>query len=286
MMEFFADKKGLIGNDEWLRIINSFKPDSEVSESEDRIALQLRRLFEDSIKQRLEGKNQAGIMFSGGLDSSYIAALCKRFNANFTCYTVGFQDGNFKVPEDIEQAQLVVKHLGLENNFKFKVFDIKEMEQIFKDTIKILSQATEKYDKDLLNVVNVGVAAVEYAAYSISNKEKYFFSGLGSEELFAGYDRHRKNPTNDECYQGLLNMYERDLLRDSAMSSSLGFDFLTPFLDKDLVKYSLSIPIKYKLNNSGNKLILRKAAYPLLKEHSERPKRAAQYGSSFDRALS
>jgi asparagine synthase (glutamine-hydrolysing) len=81
-------------------------------------------------------------------------------------------------------------------------------------------------------------------------------------------------------------MYERDLLRDSAMSSSLGFDFLTPFLDKDLVKYSLSIPIKYKLNNSGNKLILRKAAYPLLKEHSERPKRAAQYGSSFDRALS
>jgi diphthine-ammonia ligase len=169
--------------------------------------------------------------------------------------------------------------------FKYKLFDIREIEKIVVRTADILRSVDKAINTDIRHVVNVGVGAVELAAYSISEHEKLFFSGLGSEEIFAGYDRHKKNPTNEECYNGLLGMYERDLLRDSAISKSLGFSFATPFLDEELIRYALKIPMKYKITDKGSKMVLRNAAMPLLKEFSERPKKAAQYGSKFDKAI-
>ena len=286
--EFFVKNGELISESEWIRVINTFKPDinNELDDTESKIASEVRKLVDEAIKERVEGLDSIGICFSGGLDSSYIAAICKKIKTNFTCYTVGFQDGQFKEPEDIIQAQNVAKHLRLsEDEFKFKIFNLKEMEDIIKKTTKILKAATIHYGIKVDNVVTVGVGSVEVAAHSISNKEKVFFSGLGSEEIFAGYERHKQNPNNDECYEGLLKMYRRDLLRDTAIPKALKFSFATPFLDAELVRYSMKIPVKYKINENGSKMILRKAAVEYLDKFSERPKRAAQYGSSFDRAI-
>jgi asparagine synthase (glutamine-hydrolysing) len=80
-------------------------------------------------------------------------------------------------------------------------------------------------------------------------------------------------------------MHQRDLIRDSAIPKALKFSFSTPFLDSELIKYSLKIPIKYKINDNGAKMILRKAAEPYLGKYSERPKKAAQYGSNTDKAI-
>ncbi len=284
--EFFIHNGKLISKSLWEEKINSFRVDHELEDSEGTIVLEVKRLVESAVKERLEGLDEIGICFSGGLDSSYIAALCKKFKANLTCYTVGFQDGQFKDPEDIIQARLVAKHLKLgSDEFKEKIFSIKEIEPIMMETIRILQQGSQTYHTDIVNVVTVGVGAVEVAAHSISKNEKVFFSGLGSEELYAGYERHKLNPSNDECVDGLLKMYERDLLRDTVIPKALGFSFTTPFLDEELTRYSLQIPIQYKINDAGSKMILRKAAEPLLGLHAQRPKRAAQYGSSFDRAL-
>ncbi len=283
MQELF-DNNGLIEESGWIKIIESLKPLNELSDSEDKIASDVRRLVEEAVKDRIKDNEPVGIFFSGGLDSSLIAAICKKNKIKFTCYTVGFQDGNMEVPEDVKHAKEVAKHIKLDDEeFKVKIFDLKEIEEILKKTAMILKDVP---NKDNINqIVNLGVAAVEIAAHSISKKEKYFFSGIGSEEIYAGYDRHKNNPTNQECFNGLLKMYERDLLRDSAVAKKLGFSFLTPFLDKELIKYSLSIPIDYKIKEKGSKMILRKAALPYLKNFSERPKKAAQYGSSFDKAI-
>jgi len=287
--EFFVKNGELIEENEWISKINSFRLDSkgklvsvatELKDSESKIALEVRRLTDNAIKERVEGLDSVGICFSGGLDSSYIAAICKKLKTNFTCYTVGFQDGNFRNSEDIQYAQRVAKHLKLsEDEFKFKIFTFKEIENIIQKTSRILQNAKVN------SVVNVGVGSVEVAAHSISKHEKIFFSGLGSEEIFAGYERHKLNPSNDECFDGLLKMYQRDLIRDSAIPKALNFSFTTPFLDDNLVSYALKIPIKYKINNAGAKMILRKAAEPYLGKYSERPKKAAQYGSNTDKAI-
>jgi len=284
MQEIFANENRLISLDEWNEIITNLNATEELTDSEEKIALEIRRLTENAVLERVKGKEPIGICFSGGLDSSLIAAICKKNNIKFTCYTVGFQDGNMEVPDDIEHATQVAKFLQLtDDEFKSKIFDLLEVEDIIIKTAKILKDVPEN---DKINkIVNLGVGSVEVAAYSISKKEKFFFSGIGSEEIFAGHDRHKTTPTNEECFNGLLKMYERDLLRDSTISTSCGFSFLTPFLDKELVSYALKIPVGYKINNIGSKMILRKAAMPYLKEFSNRPKKAAQYGSSFDKAI-
>jgi diphthine-ammonia ligase len=286
MDEIFSSGKALISKLGWQERIASMKPADELSEPEALIANHVRRLFEDAVKMRLEGQDSVGIMFSGGLDSSYIAALCKRFNANFTCYTVGFQDMNFAEPDDVIEARKVAEFLKLDDEeFRLRLLNIKEIEGIIIKAAKILKTEPRIIDSDIKHVVNTGVGAVELAAYSISKHENIFFSGLGSEEIFAGYDRHRKNPTNEECYNGLLNMYERDLLRDSAISKASGFSFATPFLDKRLIGYCLNIPVRYKINDQGSKMILRNAASDVLGAFAQRPKKAAQYGSKLDKAI-
>lgn len=283
MQELF-DNDGLIEEFGWIKSIEGLRPSKELSDAEDKIALEVKRLVEHAVKERIKDNEPIGIFFSGGLDSSLIAAICKKNNIKFTCYTVGFQDGNMEIPEDVKHAKEVAKFLNLtDEEFKTKVFNIKEAEEIINKTSKILKNIPK--NENINPIVNLGVGSVEVAAYSISKKERFFFSGLGSEELFAGYERHKNTPTNQECFNGLLKMYERDLLRDSAISSASGFSFLTPFLDKELIKYSLRIPIDYKINEKGSKMILRKAAVVYLKKFSERPKKAAQYGSSFDKAI-
>lgn len=286
MDELFSKNGKLISKNDWENRIKELKPEQELEYSEEKIARDVKKLFEEAVKIRVENVDQIGIMFSGGLDSSLIAAICKKQKVNFTCYTVGFQDGNFKEPDDVVAAKEIAKHLKLSpDEFKFKLFSIKEIEPIIKRVARILKDISECNNSDIQTVVSVEVGSVEAAAYSISQKEQIFFSGLGSEEIFAGYDRHRKNPTNEECFRGLLNMYDRDLLRDSAIPKALGFNFTTPFLDKELIQYSLAIPIKYKINDEGSKMVLRKAAMSYLGKFSERPKKAAQYGSSLDKAI-
>ncbi len=278
--EFFVKKGELISEKEWIKNINSFKSDSELKNSQSKIVLEVRRLLDKAILERVEGLDNVGICFSGGLDSSYIAAVCKKAKINFTCYTIGFQDGQFRNPEDTLYAKQVAKHLKLKKDeLKVKIFNYREIEAIIEKTSKILQPVEAN------TVVNVGVGAVEVAAHSISKKEKVFFSGLGSEEIFAGYERHKLNPSNDECFNGLLQMHQRDLIRDSAIPKALKFKFSTPFLDEELVKYALKIPIEYKINKNGAKMILRKAAEPYLGKYSERPKKAAQYGSNTDKAI-
>lgn len=216
-----------------------------------------------------------GILFSGGIDSSLIALICKQLEVDFTCYCVGYQEKKSKMPEDIVYAKKVAKHFGFK--LKYKLYNLKEVEKAISELKKILGTYT--------NVVNIGVGLVEYFSLELS-KEKRLFSGLGSEEIFAGYERHKVKDINKECLNGLKGIYERDIVRDTKISKHFKIKFLTPFLDKDLVEYSLKIPAKYKLNKNNNKIILRLVAKDLgLGIFSERKKRAAQYGSRFDKAL-
>ena len=71
------------------------------------------------------------------------------------------------------------------------------------------------------NVVKVGVALTFYAACEQAKKDgcKVIFSGLGSEEIFAGYKRHKDSfDINKECLSGVLKIYERDLYRDDVIT--------------------------------------------------------------------
>ncbi len=218
-----------------------------------------------------------GVMFSGGVDSSLIAFLCAKLGHKFACYTVGF--GNSK---DVAAARLASELLGFE--LKARVFSLEEVEGI----VRAVLPALEKTGS--VDVVNIGVASVAYAAALAAKKDgvSFLFSGLGSEEVFAGYQRHEKAADiNKECWAGLRAMWQRDLLRDCAVSVLSGVSFLTPFLDEKVIVSAMRIPGHCKIRGSEKKVVLREAAVQLGLPESVafRKKIAAQYGSGFDAAL-
>lgn len=221
-----------------------------------------------------------GVLFSGGVDSTLLCFLLQKMNVEFVALTVGFRDSEEqKLPDDIFHARQIAKAYNFTH--REKMYSAKEMQDLFEETIRILGE-------DYANAVNVGVGSVELAALNLAPEVNYFMGGLGSEEVFAGYKRHSDSQNiQEECWSGLLNMYDRDLVRDTKIASAKNITWLTPFLDDDFIQSMMTIPDTYKIKDGVSKYILRVAAknLGLKEEFAFRPKQAAQYGSRTDSAL-
>ncbi|MFH0869921.1 MAG: asparagine synthase C-terminal domain-containing protein [archaeon] len=272
----------LISAEEWESVINELKFSSKEDLGQKRAAMaSIKEQLIRAVEERIPGKEKFGLMFSGGVDSSIIALLLKKAGKEFNCYTVGFKDDDTKEPEDVEAAERAAKLIGVK--LRKMIVDTKGAEQLIAKTVKALGPA-------LNNVVNVGVAAVELGCIEMAKQDDVhcLFGGLGSEEIFAGYQRHREaKDRQEECWHGLLAMYERDLLRDAALAKASGVRFMTPFLDEKLIGAAMRVPAKLKIDSEHSKLILREVAEELglPKEVAWRQKRAAQYGSRIDKAI-
>ena len=81
-------------------------------------------------------------------------------------------------------------------------------------------------------------------------------------------------------------MWDRDLVRDFNLAKELNIQIKTPFLDKDLIEYAMKLPGDWKIVEEKKKVILREIAEDFLGEFAWRKKKAAQYGSCFDKAIS
>jgi len=270
---FWYNKNKLITEKEWKKEMDKVKTTKIIKDKKE-IKELLKKELVYSIEKSLP-KERFGILFSGGIDSTFIAFICKKLKKDFICYSIGLENS-----EDLEAARKASNVLGFK--LKYKQLTLNEAEKIIKKTNKLLGK--------LSNVVNVGVGSVLMACFEIAKKDKikFFYSGLGSEEIFAGYQRHElSRDINKECLKGLRNMWGRDLLRDSVIANKYKINLITPFLDKELIKLALQIPSEYKIKNNIKKYILREVAVDLgiKKEFAFRKKKAAQYGSNFDKAI-
>ncbi|MBR9675725.1 asparagine synthase [Candidatus Woesearchaeota archaeon] len=270
----------MLSKTDWEKKIENLRTKEVISDKKEAVET-IKKLISEAVEKLIPKKQSFGVLFSGGVDSTLIAYLLQKKGHDFTCYSVGFFDENQKMSEDLEISKKIAKKLGLKQ--RIIVLDFREVEKVIKETVNILGPK-------LSNVVNVGVGAVEVAGIITAKKDgvNYLFGGLGSEEIFAGYERHKKaEDVDEESWNGLIGMYERDLLRDDAISTHFDTTLLTPFLDEELIREAMKIPSKYKVNEKGNKLVLRRAAVELGldEEYAFRPKRAAQYGSRINNAL-
>ena len=264
----------LISYADWENYINSLKTSRLIKNRKEAIDLVNSSLF-SAMKKRTSKLKKFGILFSGGIDSSLIALIAKNQNCDFICYSVGLENS-----KDLTSAEEVAVNLGLK--LKTKVISLKEAEGTIKKVVKIL--------RENANVVNVGVASVVFSAAENAKNDKIniLFSGLGSEEIFAGYQRHKAaKDINEECWNGLKTMWGRDFKRDYLIAKALKIKMLTPFLDEEVIKSAMQIPGEWKIKGDVVKYVLREAAVEigLLKEFAFRKKLAAQYGSNFDKAI-
>jgi diphthine-ammonia ligase len=252
----------------------------ELTEGKDAIQEALLTLLRASIVRRVPREEKFGVLFSGGLDSTLIAYLCKELGADFVCYTVAVDDPGMKEAEDLSYAKRIAADLGLP--LKIKTIGVDDVEAYLRAVVPLI---------DDTNGVKISVAVPMYAACEMAKEGsiKTVFSGLGAEELFAGYERFKrvkKDEVNSECLYGILAIHERDLYRDTVVAKAHEISLCAPFLAPDLVAYALKIPAAYKLAGDRDKAILREIASDLgLKEAAGRKKRAVQYGANVVKAL-
>ena len=269
----------LIPEDMWIKLVSSIENNFEGLETNpERAKREVAEKLTEAVKRR--ATNRFGILFSGGVDSTIISFIAKKLGCNFVCYSVGIETS-----DDLKWAQAAAKEYGFE--LKTRILTLDELEIVVKNVVNILKEA---------DVTKVSVGAVLYAGAKLALNDgiNTLFGGIGSEEIFAGYQRHSEalgknnyEALHKECWNGMKQMWKRDLQRDFLIAKSLNEKMMAQFLDKDLVKYAMSIHPMHKLDSLNKKIILRHAAdfLGIKKEFAWRKKQAAQYGSDFVKGI-
>lgn len=248
-----------------------FKTEPEIEEN---IIEGLEELLFEAVKIRMpEGK--FGLLLSGGVDSSLLAFVLQKMGADFTCYTAALDED----ARDLKAAKSSAEKLGL--TLKQKIIGYDRLEEYLEKVAPLVE------DPD---VVKIGVALPTYVACEMAREDgcEVIFSGLGPDELFGGYRRHKKaKDVNSVCLEDLLDLHLRNTYRDYVVTKAIDLEFAVPYLDTEFVKFALRIPGKYKTDGKRDKIVLRELAEKLGLDRSiaKRKKRAAQYGSRFDWGL-
>ncbi|MBP2029765.1 asparagine synthase (glutamine-hydrolyzing) [Methanohalophilus levihalophilus] len=244
----------------------------------DTAAKELLELVEETTDIRIPDE-PFGILFSGGLDSSLIATICKKVNpeAQFTCYTAGFGEES-EVP-DVEHARRAAERLGVK--LKIATLSLEQAEKYLQKLVPLL---------ETTSVPMVGVGLALYAATKAASEDgiKVLLTGSGADEMFGGYNRHKTAENlSEECLNDTLNIHIRDTYRDELIGSECGIIMRAPLLDRKVMEYALELPDECKMHDDENKYVLRLIAGKLgmTEETTHRPKKAAQYGSRSDKAI-
>lgn len=92
--------------------------------------------------------------------------------------------------------------------------------------------------------------APSHSTTSYTTPARVLLSGLGADELFGGYIRHA-TAFQRQGYRGLVDelkldvsrLGKRNLGRDDRAMSHWGREVRFPFLDEDLVRWAIGIPV-------------------------------------------
>ncbi|EEC75023.1 hypothetical protein OsI_11112 [Oryza sativa Indica Group] len=237
--------------------------------------LLLREAFEKAVIKRLMTDVPFGVLLSGGLDSSLVAAVTKRhlikteaaekFGAELHSFVVGLEGS-----PDLIAAREVADHLGtIHHEFHFTVQD-------GIDAIEEVIYHDETYDVTTIRASTpMFLMARKIKALGV----KMVLSGEGSDELLGGYLYFHFAPNKEEFHKETCRkvkaLHQYDCLRANKATSAWGLEVRVPFLDKEFINVAMSMDPEWKMYNADlgriEKWVMRKAfddeEHPYLPKH-------------------
>lgn len=234
----------------------------------------IREGLEAAVHRQLMSDVPYGVLLSGGLDSSIIAAVTAKYARNriesgdqeeawyprLHSFAVGLEGS-----PDLVAAQKAAEHIGsIHHEVHFTV-------QEGLDAIRDVIYHLETYD---VTTVRASTPMYLLARVIKSMGIKMVLSGEGSDELFGGYLYFHKAPNakefHDETVRKLGKLHLYDCLRANKALMSWGIEGRVPFLDKEFMDVAMNVNPKDKMislqNGRMEKYVLRKAFEDLLPE--------------------
>ena len=242
-----------------------------VKENETQIS-EIKTALEEAVHRQMMSDVPYGVLLSGGLDSSVISAVAKKYSSRrvesndetdawwpqLHSFSVGL-DGS----PDLAAAQVVADHIGtVHHEIKFTI-------QEGLDAIKDVIYNIETYD---ITTIRSSTPMYLMARVIKSMGIKMVLSGEGADEIFGGYLYFHKAPNaqefHDETVRKLDKLHMYDCLRANKSLAAWGIEGRVPFLDKEFLDVAMRINPQDKMINGERmeKWVIRKAFEDMLPE--------------------
>lgn len=225
----------------------------------------LKDALEAAVHRQLMSDVPYGVLLSGGLDSSVISAVAKKYSAlrvenqdqsaawwpQLHSFAVGLVGS-----PDLAAARKVADHIDtVHHEIHFTV-------QEGLDAIRDVIYHLETYD-----VTTIRASTPMYLMSRVikSMGVKMVLSGEGADELFGGYLYFHKAPNaqafHEETNRKLSKLHMYDCLRANKSLAAWGVEGRVPFLDKEFIDVAMRLNPEDKLIQNGRieKWVVRKA---------------------------
>ncbi|RFF31226.1 asparagine synthase B [Wenzhouxiangella sediminis] len=230
----------------------------------------LRQSLEDAVHRQMMGDVPYGVLLSGGLDSSLIAAIAKRYADHrvesddteqawwprLHSFAIGLEGS-----PDLAAARVAAAAIGTQHH-EFH-YSVQEGIDALDDVIAHI----ETYD---VTTVRASTPMFLLARRIKAMGIKMVLSGEGADEIFGGYLYFHKAPDarafHEETVRKLDKLHQFDCLRANKSMAAWGVEARVPFLDLEFLDAAMSIDPTAKMAGPGRpeKAILREAGAGLL----------------------
>ncbi len=225
----------------------------------------LKKALEDSVHKQLMCDVPYGVLISGGLDSSVIAAIAAKYSKKrvesgdaeeawwprLHSFAIGLGGS-----PDLKAAKIVADAIGtVHHECKYTI-------QEGLDALRDVIYHLETYD-----VTTIRAATPMYlmARKIKSMGIKMVLSGEGADEVFGGYLYFHMAPNKEELHHETVRKLQKlskyDCLRANKSMAAWGIEARVPFLGKEFLEYAMNIDPADKMCSDGKaeKYVLRKA---------------------------
>lgn len=233
---------------------------------------ELHDALEAAVQRQLMCDVPYGVLLSGGLDSSVISAIAKKYSAmrvetdnkaaawwpQLHSFAVGL-----KGAPDLAKAKEVAEHIGTVHH------EINYTIQEGLDAIRDVIYYIETYD---VTTVRASTPMYLLARVIKSMGIKMVLSGEGADEIFGGYLYFHKAPDakafHDETVRKLGKLHQYDCLRANKSLSAWGVEGRVPFLDKEFIDVAMRLNPVDKMcpGSTIEKRVVREAFADMLPE--------------------
>ncbi len=222
-----------------------------ITKDPEKAAHRLKQLMVRAVERRFLKNERPGILLSGGLDSSIVAAAARNITENLETFSVGI-----KGSPDLEAARLVAQHL--DSRHREHVYTEEEIMQVLSQVIYHL----ESFDAPLVQSAIANYFASKLAAEAGCHA---VLCGEGADELFGGYHYVKDLGSEEAVEHELQNIisigHAMGFQRVDRMNSAHSLESHVPFMDQDVIEYAAAVPLDWKIygKEQTEKWILRMA---------------------------